>query len=286
MKIVLWIGNEPNQRAFANKLHEKFPISAIITESRKTKRILTIRSILEKIIEKTFLSYIGKAWWVMLKEYSDKYPKYPDTEYLEVENINSELVYSFTVKYNPDLILVSGTRLVKEKMFEIKPSIGILNLHTGLSPYVKGGPNCTNWCIANKEFHLIGNTIMWIDKGIDTGNILSTEFTTLNGQENLLDLHVKVIEHAHSLYINAVEFLNSGNYQSIKQSDIAKGITFHNREWTLKQKIKLTLNIRKLKKESITGNISKNQKGIKTIPLIKSIDKFLSVLTLFYCCFS
>lgn len=269
MKIVLWIGNEPNQKAFANKLHEKFPISAIITESRQTKRTYTLHSISEKIIEKILFSQIGRAWWVMLKIYSDRYPKYPDTEYLDVENINSELAYSFTVKHNPDLILVSGTRLVKEKMLGIKPSIGILNLHTGLSPYVKGGPNCTNWCIVNKEFHLIGNTIMWIDDGIDTGNILSTEFTILNGQENLLDIHVKVMEHAHSLYLRAVEYLNSGNYQSVKQSDIAKGKTFHNREWTLKQKIKLTLNIRKLKKELITGNVFKNQKEIKTIPLIK-----------------
>ena len=43
MKIILWIGNEPNQKALANKLQEVFPISAIVTETRKSERKLTLR---------------------------------------------------------------------------------------------------------------------------------------------------------------------------------------------------------------------------------------------------
>lgn len=265
MKIVLWIANEPNQKALANKIHEIFPVSAIVTETRQSKRKLTLRLISEKIIEKVFLSSIRNAWWRMLRNYEDKYPKYPNTETLDVENINSELVYNFTAKHNPDLILVSGTRLVKEKMFRIKPSIGILNLHTGLSPYVKGGPNCTNWCIANKDFHLIGNTIMWIDKGIDTGNILTTEFTPFNGHENLLELHIKVMEHAHSLYINAIKFLNSGNRQSFKQSDLGNGKTYYTKQWTLKQKFNLNRSFSQLKKELDSGRIIEKRKSIKTV---------------------
>jgi methionyl-tRNA formyltransferase len=267
MKIILWIGNEPNQRALANKLQEVFPISAIVTETRKSKRKITLRLIFEKIIEKIFLSGISKAWWTMLKNYDEKYPQYPDTEILDVENINSELAYEFTAKHNPDLILVSGTRLVKEKMFNIKPSIGVLNLHTGLSPYVKGGPNCTNWCIAKKDFHLIGNTIMWIDKGIDTGNILTTEFTPLNGNENLLEIHMNVMEHAHHLYINAVKFLNLGNYQSIKQSDIAVGKTYYTKQWTLKQKFNLIRNFSQIKVDVDSGNIIAKRKDIKTFTI-------------------
>lgn len=267
MKIVLWIGNEPNQKALANKLHEIFPITAIVTETRQTKTKFTARVIIEKIIEKLFLSAIGKAWWGMLKYYNEKYPKYPNTAILDVENINSEMAYNFTDKHKPDLILVSGTRLIKEKMFGINPKIGILNLHTGLSPYIKGGPNCTNWCIANKEFHLIGNTIMWIDKGIDTGNILTTEFTTFNGNETLSELHVKVMEHAHDLYINAVAYLATGKKQSIPQSDITNGITYYTKQWSLKRKIDLIKNYSQLKKECTNGNLMAKRRNIKTIKI-------------------
>lgn len=267
MRIILWIGNEPNQKALANKLHEIFPITAIVTETRQSKRKLTLLLIVEKIIEKIFLSSIGKAWWGMLTNYEEKYPKYPDIDILNVENINSQAAYDFTAKHKPDLILVSGTRLVKENMFDINPSVGILNLHTGLSPYVKGGPNCTNWCIANKDFHLIGNTIMWIDKGIDTGNILTTEFTSFNGNENLLALHIKVMEHAHNLYINAVKFLDTGKKQSVKQSDITSGTTYYTKQWTLKQKINLVKNYSQLKKQFDSGLISTKQKDIKTVDI-------------------
>lgn len=267
MKIILWIGNEPNQKAFANKLHHQLPISGIITESRISKRRWTLKLFFEKAVEKIFFPSIGKAWWKMLLRYNDRYPNYPEVPSLDVENINSDEAFDFTSKLAPDLILVSGTRLIKEKMLSIHPKIGILNLHTGLSPYVKGGPNCTNWCISNKEFQFIGNTIMWIDKGIDTGNILTTEFTPINGFEDLLSVHEKVMDHAHQLYIQAVQYLNEGKKQSVVQSSICQGRTFYTKEWTLRQKIKLIRNFKKLKPFIQSGKMLSEQKKIKTISL-------------------
>lgn len=267
MKIILWIGNESNQKALANKIQEIFPITAIVKESRTTKRKITARLIIEKVIEKLFLSSIGKAWRNMLTNYNEKYPNYPDVKIIDVDNINSKTTYDFTINFEPDLILVSGTRLIKEYMFDINPTIGILNLHTGLSPYVKGGPNCTNWCIANKEFHLIGNTIMWIDKGIDTGNILTTEFTPFIGNESLSELHIKVMEHAHSLYIKAVHFLTAGKRQSVPQSDIADGVTYYNNQWTLKRKIDLIKNYSQLGKPFTNVSFLTKRKEIKTVKI-------------------
>jgi methionyl-tRNA formyltransferase len=107
-------------------------------------------------------------------------------------------------------------------MLSIKPSIGILNLHTGLSPYVKGGPNSTNWCIANNELYLIGNTIMWIDEGIDPGNIVTTEITEFTGDERLTDVHIKVMDHGHNLYLKAIDNLAQGRPSSVDQKTIVK----------------------------------------------------------------
>jgi methionyl-tRNA formyltransferase len=43
----------------------------------------------------------------------------------------------------PDLILVNGTQLLREPILSLRPQIrhGIVNLHTGLSPYSRGA-NC------------------------------------------------------------------------------------------------------------------------------------------------
>lgn len=184
--------------------------------------------------------------------YDHQYPEYPDVRTLHTGEINSQPAFEFAEGLRPDLILVSVTRLIKDKMLSIRPSIGILNLHTGLSPYVKGGPNCTNWCLATRQFHLIGNTIMWIDLGIDTGNILTTEFTDLDGSEDLSTLHLKVMEHAHSLYLRAIGFVINGGRTSVPQASIAPGKTYYTKEWTLRRRVSVLLNFR-LYKQYIKG---------------------------------
>jgi len=261
MKIVLWIGNEPNQKALANKLHSALPLHGMVTESRISKRKITF----DKIRERLFLPQIGNAWRNLHQHYSEQFPHYPQVKTLDVENINSDIVYEFS--NDADLILVSGTRLIKEKLLALKPKIGILNLHTGLSPYVKGGPNCTNWCIANGNFHLIGNTIMWIDAGIDSGNILTTEFTQLLGDEDLDQIHLQVMDHAHDLYVRAVRFIWEGKTQSVPQNEIAKGKTFYTKDWSYSAKKNLVNNLKKLGQCVKSGELAVAKEKIRVVKL-------------------
>jgi methionyl-tRNA formyltransferase len=266
MKIVVWVGNEPNQRALVNKIHEHFPLSGIVTETRKRKLKLTLKEIVEKGIEKILLASIAKAWFGMHKYYDRLYPEYPSVPRLNVENINGNEAYNFTKEKKPDLILVSGTRLIKQNLLSLRPSTGILNLHTGLSPYIKGGPNCTNWCISTRQFHLIGNTVMWIDEGIDSGNLLATEFTTFTGNESLSDVHIKLMEHAHSLYLRSIQYLVSGKANNVPQKEISPGITYFNSQWGLKQKIQLLRNMKGFRKKFKQNHFTE-RKDIKTVSL-------------------
>lgn len=267
MKIVLWIGNEANQKALANKIHNKFPLAAIVRETKKSRQKITPGVFFEKVIERFFLTAIGKAWRGMLDHYRKKFPDYPKVPILDVQDINSEEVYEFTTSYAPDLIVVSGTRLIKKKLLGIHPKIGILNLHTGLSPYIKGGPNCTNWCIANKQFHFIGNTIMWIDEGIDSGNLMATEFTSFEGNESLPAIHIKVMEHAHDLYIRSLENIHAGKMNNVPQKDVAKGVTYYTRQWRLKQKISLIKNLPAFRRSLRSKQVEEERKNLRVIPL-------------------
>ncbi len=261
MKIVMWIGNESNQKALANKVNQEFPIAGIVTETRASKSRITFKKLIEKFIEKLFLSSINKAWISMKKKYEKQFPNYPSCPLIDVENINCEETLKFTNEVQPDIILVSGTRMIKEKLLALNPKIGILNLHTGLSPFVKGGPNCTNWCIANREFNLIGNTIMWIDAGIDTGNIFCTEKTEIQQSNNLIDIHTKVMDHAHQLYVRTLCAIKNGDSNNVKQSELGEGKTYFTKDWGLKQKIALVKNMRNFK------TIVKDQVAIKTIKI-------------------
>ena len=62
MKIVVWTGNEPNQKALVNKIHSLFPLTAIVSESRTSHNNISFSRLAEKAVEKAFLPAIGRAW--------------------------------------------------------------------------------------------------------------------------------------------------------------------------------------------------------------------------------
>jgi methionyl-tRNA formyltransferase len=266
MNIVLWINDQANQKALANKLHNAFGLNLIVVESKTPQRRNAI-SFLKKIAGFLLFKPLTKSWENMLAFYNGKYASYPEVKIVRTTNLNSEEVYKATLTVNPALVIVSGTTLVKQKLLSLKPTIGILNLHTGLSPYVNGGPNCTNWCLALNQFHLIGNTVMWIDAGIDSGNIISTELTPFNGSESLTSVHIKVMEHAQDLYLRAVKEVLAGKRNSVPQHDIATGKTFYNKQWGFSQKHDAIKNFKKFKQVVTSAEYKKKQESLKTIKL-------------------
>jgi methionyl-tRNA formyltransferase len=236
-KIILWCGNSPNQIALANKIAEKHDLIGIIIESQiRQKR--SVKDFVIRFFEKLFFSKIDAAWFNMLNFYSGKYNKWPEVAILHVMKINTKESKLFTEDLKPNLICVSGTSLIKAELLAVKPQCGIINLHTGLSPYIKGGPNCTNWCLSNNEPHLIGNTIMWLDEGIDTGNLISTACVEITGEESLKDIHIEVMEKAHTLYLKAINTIltDRENCPNILQNDIAKGKLYYTKMWGWKEK--------------------------------------------------
>src|ERR1700704_6660173 len=206
-KIVMWCGDAPNQRALVNKIAQRFDLRGIVIDKKKNlKKPPLWKRIPVALQDRVFFRKINGAWTFLQHEYEKQFPQWPPVTNMIVDSINSDEAFDFTRQLAPDLILVSGTSLVKKKMLSLDPSIGIINLHTGLSPYIKGGPNCTNWCIANNEWGLIGNTIMWINSGIDSGNIITTKKVEVNSCDDLFDIHKKVMEEAHQLYIDAIRY--------------------------------------------------------------------------------
>ena len=231
-------GNQSNQHALAVKAAAQVEIVGIVLETRRSKQKRDLSFYLSKAADKLLFGRIGASWRAMLAHYSAYTAQLGAFRTLHTPDINSPETLAFIQELKPDLVMVSGTSLVKEKILALQPPRGIINLHTGLSPYIKGGPNCTNWCIANHTMHLVGNTIMWIDKGIDSGNIIATETTPLTGDESLDALHLNVMEHAHDLYIRALRKIknDAANVPSVPQSSIAKGELFLSGMWNFKAK--------------------------------------------------
>lgn len=242
MKVLFICGSGANQRALANKLHAVVPLSGVAI-IRSTHLNANYR-IFQRLASLTVGFPLRRAWSKVMKYYDLKFPSFPATAISDHENVNADSVFRLISILKPDLVLISGSNLLRQPLIDVISQTGrIINLHTGLSPFIKGGPNCTNWCLALGEFNLIGNTVMWLDSGIDSGSIISTEQTLLNGEESIEHLHFKVMEHAHDLYSRClVRIRDDFPLPEVPQADLGKGRLFLSKHWTAWQILKAISN--------------------------------------------
>lgn len=237
MKIVILTREQGNQLALCHKLTSHCEVAGIVLSNNVPRKPQSYLRRCSGFMTRASVRLLGRpfldAWSQMQQTYAARYATLPDVPLVRVNNVNDDATVELLSQQEPDLIVVSGTNLVSRKTLEAAPpKARFVNLHTGISPYVKGGPNCTNWCLAQRTFHLIGNTIMWLDAGIDSGNIITTEQTRLDGRETLFEIHWRVMEHAHDLYCRVISLLAKGHeLASVPQNSIGLGRTFYNAEW-------------------------------------------------------
>ena len=240
MKLLLLIGANPNHTAFAARIQAEYPDADVhvVVEKRVSTQKRSLKQLFSKVLEKLLVSKVDQAWFQLMEHYRQPQFALQEKNIHRVSDVNSEEVYELVKQIAPDLVIVSGTSLIRKKLLSLQPPKGIVNLHTGLSPYIKGGPNCTNWCIATGQWHLVGNTIMWIDAGIDTGTIITTARVDLKGKASLFEIHLEVMQQAHELYAKAIALIAAGEkVPNVPQDTIAKGTTYYNKAWKLKTKM-------------------------------------------------
>lgn len=237
MRLVLLTTDVPDQAALCAKLCNHCEVVGVVLSQNVVRRSLSsrFRLLLNRLQGRISGTPFVRAWQDLQQRYRNSTAGFPAVAMLRVRNINDSQIDGFLEGLNPDVVLVSGTNLLGKVLIQrISSRARLINLHTGLSPYIKGGPNCTNWCLAEGQFHLIGNTMMWLDAGIDSGAIIATEVTSLTGRETLQELHWKVIEHAQDLCVRVVRsFAEGGTIPRIVQDDVINGRTFMTREWNV-----------------------------------------------------
>lgn len=280
MKILMLTCNAPNQIALANKIHSVQPLAGLVSisgpGSASTPQVRWIDvwgAQINRVIRGIGGRPLGHAWRAMQRYYALQYDRFPEVQSIKSTDVNSSEVIALIEEIRPDLTIVSGTNLLRQPLIEAISKYGkVMNLHTGISPYVKGGPNCTNWCLAINEPSLIGNTVMWLDAGIDSGNLVVTERTPLDGVGTLTQLHIRVMEHAHDIYIQSIQrFVGGMPMQSVPQNSLPNHRLFYSRQWTLKEILRAQASFKRHAKtgfRSIQSSVSE-----RLIPLSPSLDQ-------------
>ena len=118
-------------------------------------------------------------------------------------------------KISPDMvILVAFGQILPEEIIRF-PRLGCLNVHPSLLPKYRGAAPI-NWPIINGD-RKTGVTIMLMDEGVDSGDILLQEETNIDADETFDDLHKKLSTMGSELLIRAVKGVIDGTISGTPQ---------------------------------------------------------------------
>jgi methionyl-tRNA formyltransferase len=117
----------------------------------------------------------------------------------------------------PDAMVVVGYgQIIPQSVIDI-PRLGILNVHASLLPKYRGaGP--IQWAIVRGETRT-GVTIMRIDAGLDTGDMLLKAETEIGPEENAMELGRRLSAMGGDLLVEALEGLAAGRITPEKQDN-------------------------------------------------------------------
>ena len=122
----------------------------------------------------------------------------------------------------PDLVVVTafGQKLPGEILQT--PKIGCINVHPSLLPKYRGAAPI-NWTLIRGETKT-GVTIMLINEGMDTGNVLTQEETLIAADETFGELYDRLADRGASLLLATIEMILIGTAKQSPQD--ASGATY------------------------------------------------------------
>ena len=118
---------------------------------------------------------------------------------------------------NPDLIVVIAFGQILRKEVLDLPKYGCVNVHVSLLPKYRGAAPI-NWAIINGE-EKTGVTTMFMDEGLDTGDIIKTREFRLDDEINAGQLHDIMMEEGADVLSQTVKAIEDGTAERIRQND-------------------------------------------------------------------
>lgn len=136
-------------------------------------------------------------------------------EVFQPTNIREDTFISKIFDLRPDLIVVAAYgKILPPDILKI-PVYGCINVHASLLPKYRGAAPI-QWAIINGE-KKTGITIMMMDEGMDTGDILLQEEVEISEDDNAETLSKKLSELGASLLIKAIKKIEEGSIERLPQ---------------------------------------------------------------------
>jgi methionyl-tRNA formyltransferase len=119
--------------------------------------------------------------------------------------------------YNADIFVVAAFGQILSKEILDMPRLGCVNIHASLLPKYRGAAPI-NWCIIDGE-EKTGVTIMQMNEGLDTGDILTVKEVPIDKKETAGTLFDKLSVAGAELIVDTLPKLANGEVTPIQQDD-------------------------------------------------------------------
>ena len=171
-------------------LQKDFTITAVILEEPVSKKVFLKKriqklgigkvfgQILFQLITVNFLNLVsGGRKKEILKQFDLNGEALPFEKIIPVVSVNDNSCMQILQRLDPQLVIVNGTRIIKEEILQ-SISAKFINLHAGITPMYRG-VHGAYWALVNNDPQNCGVTVHLVDKGIDTGAIISQKIISV-----------------------------------------------------------------------------------------------------------
>lgn len=125
--------------------------------------------------------------------------------------------YDSIINANADIIITCAYgQIIPEKILN-NPRLGCINVHASLLPRLRGGAPIHHAIIDGEE--KTGVTIMYMDKTMDTGDIISKSEYYIKDSDNVGTLHDTLSVMGKELLLETLPSIIDGTNARIKQND-------------------------------------------------------------------
>ncbi|MDD4568956.1 MAG: methionyl-tRNA formyltransferase [Tepidanaerobacteraceae bacterium] len=140
-----------------------------------------------------------------------------DIPVYQPESVKKEDFIKILTSLEPDVIIVVAFGQILPRQVLTTPKIGCINVHASLLPKYRGAAPI-QWAIIKGEA-VTGVTTMWMDEGLDTGDIFLQESIFINKEWTSHDLFIQLSNLGGDLLLKTLDHIKSGNLIRILQDD-------------------------------------------------------------------
>ncbi|EGF25109.1 formyl transferase [Rhodopirellula baltica] len=137
-----------------------------------------------------------------------------------VSSANSKSARQLFAKLKPDVVVINGTRILREPILNSAPAF--INMHLGITPAYRG-VHGGYWAMVNHDESHFGTTIHFVDPGVDTGQVIEQSTTSTSPGDSFVTFPLRQLRVGVPMMIHAVDrYLTECNDAIVAKTSIPR----------------------------------------------------------------